>query len=153
MFLMVLWNSCKFVRKRSIIKSFYQGNRITIKNFNTYKKSTCAFFRGCLRKLLFRKIEKILRKTSLLEFLLSNLNHLIYHLTVLKIESMVNFLVNVPRNFKIVMVASVMESVYGKHAKFLHYTTQQKIALLKILGNFLFTRVASWQYRNTNQIS
>ena len=149
MFLMVLWNSCKFVRKRSIIKSFYQGNRITIKNFNTYKKSTCAFFRGCLRKLLFRKIEKILRKTSLLEFLLSNLNHLIYHLTILKIESMVN----VPRNFKIVMVASVMESVYGKHAKFLHYTTQQKIALLKILGNFLFTRVASWQYRNTNQIS
>ena len=38
----MLCKSWKYTKKRSL-ESFYQGNKITIQNLNTYKKNTCIF--------------------------------------------------------------------------------------------------------------
>ena len=76
----VFCNTWKFARKRSIIKSFDY--------LNTSMKITLYIFQGMLEKLLLWKFWKIIRKTSLVAFLLKNLSCPIYPpITITKTDS------------------------------------------------------------------
>ena len=44
--------------KRAIMKSFYQGNKITIYNLNAYKKIISCMFHGMFRKTPVLKISE-----------------------------------------------------------------------------------------------
>ena len=89
-FLLVFWDSWKYLKKRYIMESFYQGKKITIYNLNPYKKSPHAFFRGCSEKILFQIFQKIPWETywwsSFKQLKLSNLSPI----TILKTDSITN---------------------------------------------------------------
>ena len=107
-----------FLGKRCIMELFCQSNKITIYNLNAYKKSLPAFFWGCSKKLLIWKFQKIPRKTSLVEFFLSNWSCPIYRLQLYwKLTPSQMFLVSISRIFKTAVRTSLMKRFLSKVAR------------------------------------
>ena len=101
-----------------IMELFCQSNKITIYNLNAYKKSLPAFFWGCSKKLLIWKFQKISRKTSLVEFFLSNWSCPIYRLQLYwKLTPSQMFLVSISRIFKTAVRISLMKRFLSKVAR------------------------------------
>ena len=71
---------CKFVRKKSVVKSFYRSGKVIIQKLCVSKTNCLMHFSGRTEDALFESSRKIFQKNVSVGFLLSNTSCSIYQL-------------------------------------------------------------------------